>query len=124
MRSRRRSAFRTREIPLRQISCHIARTTPETLRLIRENAHRSPMYTGQIEAVGPRYCPSIEDKIVRFPDKAGHQFFLEPEGLNTHEVYINGMSTSPADGGAGGDGAVDSGAGAGGDAAAGVCDRV
>ncbi len=80
--------------PLRQILCHIARTTPETLRLIRENVHRSPMYTGQIEAIGPRYCPSIEDKIVRFPDKTQHQFFLEPEGLNTHEVYVNGMSTS------------------------------
>lgn len=80
--------------PLRQILCHIARTTPETLRLIRENVHRSPMYTGQIEGIGPRYCPSIEDKIVRFPDKTQHQFFLEPEGLNTHEVYVNGMSTS------------------------------
>ncbi len=80
--------------PLRQISCYVATTTPETLALIRENVHRSPMYTGQIEAVGPRYCPSIEDKIVRFPDKTQHQFFLEPEGLNTHEVYINGMSTS------------------------------
>ncbi len=80
--------------PLRQISCHIAFTTPETLALIRENVHRSPMFTGQIEGVGPRYCPSIEDKIVRFPDKTQHQFFLEPEGLNTHEVYINGMSTS------------------------------
>ena len=80
--------------PLPQISCHIASTTPETLRLIRENVHRSPMFTGQIEGIGPRYCPSIEDKIVRFPDKTSHQFFLEPEGLNTHEVYINGMSTS------------------------------
>ena len=80
--------------PLRQIKCYIARTTDETLRLIRENVHRSPMYTGQIEAIGPRYCPSIEDKVVRFPEKTGHQFFLEPEGLNTHEVYINGMSTS------------------------------
>jgi tRNA uridine 5-carboxymethylaminomethyl modification enzyme len=80
--------------PLRQISCHIATTTPETLALIRDNVHRSPMYTGQIEGIGPRYCPSVEDKIVRFPDKASHQFFLEPEGLNTHEVYINGMSTS------------------------------
>ena len=79
---------------LRQIKCHVAHTTAETLRLIRENVHRSPMYSGQIEAVGPRYCPSIEDKIVRFPDKTRHQFFLEPEGLNTHEVYINGMSTS------------------------------
>jgi len=79
---------------LRQVSCYIATTTPETLRLIRENVHRSPMYTGQISAIGPRYCPSIETKIVRFPDKTHHQFFLEPEGLNTHEVYINGMSTS------------------------------
>lgn len=87
-------SFRTKQIPLRQIKCHIAFTTDETLRLIRENVHRSPMYTGQIAAVGPRYCPSIEDKIVRFPDKTRHQFFLEPEGLNTHEVYINGMSTS------------------------------
>ncbi len=87
-------SFRTKSLPLRQIKCHIAHTTEETLRLIRENVHRSPMYTGQIEAIGPRYCPSIEDKIVRFPDKTRHQFFLEPEGLNTHEVYINGMSTS------------------------------
>jgi tRNA uridine 5-carboxymethylaminomethyl modification enzyme len=79
---------------LPQINCYIATTTPETLRLIRENVHRSPMYTGQITAIGPRYCPSIETKIVRFPDKTHHQFFLEPEGLNTHEVYINGMSTS------------------------------
>ena len=80
--------------PLRQISCHIALTTPETLALIKANVHRSPMYTGQIEGIGPRYCPSIEDKVVRFPDKTSHQFFLEPEGLSTHEVYINGMSTS------------------------------
>jgi tRNA uridine 5-carboxymethylaminomethyl modification enzyme len=87
-------SFRTRSLPLRQIQCHIARTTPETMRLIRENAHRSPMYSGQITAIGPRYCPSIEDKIVRFPDKPGHQFFLEPEGLETDEVYVNGMSTS------------------------------
>ncbi len=87
-------SLRTRQPALRQIACHIAMTTPETLRLIRENVHRSPMYTGQISGVGPRYCPSIEDKIVRFPDKTQHQFFLEPEGLGTHEVYINGMSTS------------------------------
>ena len=87
-------SLRTKEIKLRQINCHVARTTDETMQLIRENVHRSPMYTGQIEAVGPRYCPSIEDKIVRFPDKTGHQFFLEPEGLTTHEVYVNGMSTS------------------------------
>ncbi|MGB0122983.1 MAG: tRNA uridine-5-carboxymethylaminomethyl(34) synthesis enzyme MnmG [Silvibacterium sp.] len=87
-------SFRTKEIPQRQVSCHIAYTTPETLRIIRENVHRSPMYTGQIQATGPRYCPSIEDKVVKFPDKEQHQFFLEPEGLNTHEVYVNGMSTS------------------------------
>ncbi len=87
-------SFRTREITQRQISCHIAYTTPETLRIIRENVSRSPMYSGQIQAIGPRYCPSIEDKVVKFPDKEQHQFFLEPEGLNTHEVYVNGMSTS------------------------------
>jgi tRNA uridine 5-carboxymethylaminomethyl modification enzyme len=87
-------SFRTKKIVQRQVSCHIAYTTPETLRLIRENVHRSAMYSGQIEGIGPRYCPSIEDKIVKFPDKTQHQFFLEPEGLNTHEVYVNGMSTS------------------------------
>ena len=87
-------SFRTRKIAQPQISCHIAFTTPETLRIIRENVHRSAMYSGRIEGIGPRYCPSIEDKIVKFPDKTQHQFFLEPEGLNTHEVYVNGMSTS------------------------------
>ena len=87
-------SFRTRKIVQPQVSCHIAFTTPETLRIIRDNVHRSAMYSGQIEGVGPRYCPSIEDKIVKFPDKTQHQFFLEPEGLNTHEVYVNGMSTS------------------------------
>jgi tRNA uridine 5-carboxymethylaminomethyl modification enzyme len=87
-------SFRTRTLPQRQVSCHIAYTTPETLRIIRENVHRSPMYSGQITGIGPRYCPSIEDKVVKFPDKEQHQFFLEPEGLNTHEVYVNGMSTS------------------------------
>ena len=87
-------SFRTVELPQKQISCHIAYTTPETLRIIRENVHRSPMYSGQITGIGPRYCPSIEDKVVRFPDKEQHQFFLEPEGLDTNEVYVNGMSTS------------------------------
>jgi len=87
-------SFRTVELPQKQISCHIAYTTPETLRIIRENVRRSPMYSGQITGVGPRYCPSIEDKVVRFPDKEQHQFFLEPEGLDTNEVYVNGMSTS------------------------------
>lgn len=87
-------SFRTKKIIQPQVSCHIAFTTPETLRIIRENVHRSAMYSGRIEGIGPRYCPSIEDKIVKFPEKTQHQFFLEPEGLNTHEVYINGMSTS------------------------------
>ena len=87
-------SFRTITLPQRQVCCHIAYTTPETLRIIRENVARSPMYSGQIQAIGPRYCPSIEDKVVRFPDKEQHQFFLEPEGLDTHEVYVNGMSTS------------------------------
>jgi tRNA uridine 5-carboxymethylaminomethyl modification enzyme len=87
-------SFRTKKILQPQISCHIAFTTPETLRIVRENVHRSAMYSGRIEGIGPRYCPSIEDKIVKFPDKTQHQFFLEPEGLHTHEVYINGMSTS------------------------------
>ncbi|HEY9126512.1 MAG TPA: tRNA uridine-5-carboxymethylaminomethyl(34) synthesis enzyme MnmG [Acidobacteriaceae bacterium] len=87
-------SFRTTKIVQPQISCHIAHTTPRTLEIIRANVGRSAMYSGQIEGIGPRYCPSIEDKIVKFPDKTQHQFFLEPEGLNTHEVYINGMSTS------------------------------
>jgi tRNA uridine 5-carboxymethylaminomethyl modification enzyme len=87
-------SFRTKSIVQRQISCHIAYTTPETLQIIRDNVGRSAMYSGAIEGIGPRYCPSIEDKIVKFPEKTQHQFFLEPEGLNTHEVYVNGMSTS------------------------------
>jgi tRNA uridine 5-carboxymethylaminomethyl modification enzyme len=78
----------------KQVPCYIAWTTPETHRIIRENVHRSPMYSGQIQSIGPRYCPSIEDKIVKFPDKTTHQLFLEPEGLSTHEIYVNGMSTS------------------------------
>src|SRR5581483_11001528 len=77
-----------------QVPCYIAWTTPETHELIRRNVHRSPMYSGQIQSIGPRYCPSIEDKIVKFPDKTTHQLFLEPEGKNTHEIYVNGMSTS------------------------------
>ncbi|MCU1308614.1 MAG: glucose-inhibited division protein, partial [Acidobacteriaceae bacterium] len=87
-------SFRTKKISQTQVPCYIATTTEETRRLIAENVHRSPMYSGQIKSVGPRYCPSIEDKIVKFPDKLTHQIFLEPEGLHTHEVYVNGMSTS------------------------------
>jgi len=89
-------SFRTRRVAHhdKQVPCYIAFTTDETHRIIRENVHRSPMYSGQIQSIGPRYCPSIEDKIVKFPDKPTHQLFLEPEGLNTHEIYVNGMSTS------------------------------
>jgi tRNA uridine 5-carboxymethylaminomethyl modification enzyme len=89
-------SFRTKRVAHHdsQVPCYIAWTTAETHRIIRENVHRSPMYSGQIQSVGPRYCPSIEDKIVKFPDKEMHQLFLEPEGLNTHEIYVNGMSTS------------------------------
>ena len=74
--------------------CHIARTTEQTHDLIRANLHQAPMYTGQIEGTGPRYCPSIEDKVVRFADKTSHQVFIEPEGLDTAELYPNGISTS------------------------------
>src|SRR5438270_161342 len=87
-------SFRTKKIVQKQVPCYIAFTTEDTHRIIRENVHRSPMYSGQIQSIGPRYCPSIEDKIVKFPDKLQHQLFLEPEGLNTHEIYVNGMSTS------------------------------
>ncbi|HKD78780.1 MAG TPA: tRNA uridine-5-carboxymethylaminomethyl(34) synthesis enzyme MnmG [Candidatus Angelobacter sp.] len=87
-------SFRTKKITQKQVPCYIAFTTEETHRIIRENVHRSPMYSGQIQSIGPRYCPSIEDKIVKFPDRLTHQLFLEPEGLNTHEIYVNGMSTS------------------------------
>ncbi|HXO38071.1 MAG TPA: tRNA uridine-5-carboxymethylaminomethyl(34) synthesis enzyme MnmG, partial [Candidatus Acidoferrum sp.] len=87
-------SFRTKKITQKQVPCYIAFTTAATHRIIAENVHRSPMYSGQIKSIGPRYCPSIEDKIVKFPDKTTHQLFLEPEGLNTHEIYVNGMSTS------------------------------
>jgi tRNA uridine 5-carboxymethylaminomethyl modification enzyme len=87
-------SFLTDRIERAQIRCHIGYTTEETRRVLREAIPRSPLYSGQIEGVGPRYCPSIEDKIVKFPDKDRHQVFLEPEGLDTNEVYVNGMSTS------------------------------
>jgi tRNA uridine 5-carboxymethylaminomethyl modification enzyme len=76
------------------VSCYLTYTTPETHRIIRENLHRSPLYGGKIKGVGPRYCPSIEDKVVRFPDRERHQIFVEPEGLSTGEVYLNGISSS------------------------------
>ena len=87
-------SFLTGRIDRPQIQCHIGYTTEATRRILLEAIPRSPLYSGQIEGVGPRYCPSIEDKIVKFPDKPRHQIFLEPEGLDTNEVYLNGMSTS------------------------------
>lgn len=91
-------SFTTRAITQRQISCHIGYTTQKLHQTIRDNISRSPLYSGQITGVGPRYCPSIEDKVVKFPDKDRHQLFLEPEGYHTYEVYLNGFSTSlPAD---------------------------
>src|SRR5215471_5840046 len=87
-------SFLTRRISTPQIPCHITGTTPATHAIIRANLHRAPIYSGQIESTGPRYCPSIEDKIVRFAGRDGHQIFLEPEGLDDDTVYPNGISTS------------------------------
>lgn len=87
-------SFLTEKIEREQIHCHLAYTTEETHKILSDSVARSPLYSGQIEGVGPRYCPSIEDKIVKFPEKRRHQIFLEPEGLDTHEIYVNGMSTS------------------------------
>ncbi|HEX8323317.1 MAG TPA: FAD-dependent oxidoreductase, partial [Tepidisphaeraceae bacterium] len=84
--------------PLPQVQCYMAATNAASHELIRANLHRAPMYSGQIQSTGPRYCPSIEDKVVRFADKESHSIFLEPEGLDTDEIYCNGISTSlPAD---------------------------
>ena len=87
-------SFSTTEPPRNEAACYLTYTNAETHRIIRENLERSPLYSGVIEGVGPRYCPSIETKIVRFPDKARHQLFLEPMGLNTEELYIQGFSSS------------------------------
>jgi len=87
-------SFSTDKITVPQIDCHLTTTTEAVHELIRANLHRAPMYSGQIKSSGPRYCPSIEDKVVRFAEKSGHQIFLEPEGLNTREYYCNGISTS------------------------------
>ena len=78
----------------KQVSCHITKTNPTTHKIIKNNIKRSAMYSGLISGVGPRYCPSIEDKITRFSGKESHQIFVEPEGLNTDWVYPNGISTS------------------------------
>jgi len=87
-------SFMNDEIKREQVSCYLVHTNQETHRIIRENLHRSPLYGGEIKGVGPRYCPSIEDKIVRFADRESHQVFIEPMGLNTEEMYVQGMSTS------------------------------
>ena len=87
-------SFRTKEILQPQVSCFITYTDERVHQIIRDNMARSPLYSGQIQGVGPRYCPSFEDKVVKFPDKPRHQLFLEPEGLNTNEIYVNGLSTS------------------------------
>jgi tRNA uridine 5-carboxymethylaminomethyl modification enzyme len=87
-------SFLTEQIPQPQIPCYLTQTNESVHDLIRRNLHRAPMYSGQIHSTGPRYCPSIEDKVVRFADKLSHQIFLEPEGRNTLEVYCNGISTS------------------------------
>ena len=87
-------SYMTERIEQPQMDCHLTMTTPEMHQLIQDNLHRAPMYSGQIDSTGPRYCPSIEDKVVRFSDKSSHQIFLEPEGRNTLEYYCNGISTS------------------------------
>ena len=88
------STKRNTSIPYGRIPCWITYTNEKTHNIIKKNIHRSPLYSGAIKGIGPRYCPSIEDKVVRFADKTRHQLFLEPEGLHTKEVYINGLSTS------------------------------
>jgi tRNA uridine 5-carboxymethylaminomethyl modification enzyme len=87
-------SFLTNKIEREQVPCYVAYTSDATHEILRQNISRSPMYSGQIEGIGPRYCPSIEDKVVKFPDKTRHQLYLEPEGADTYEVYLNGMSTS------------------------------
>jgi tRNA uridine 5-carboxymethylaminomethyl modification enzyme len=87
-------SYLTTEIQQKQVSCYITRTNESSHKIILDNIHDAPLYSGQIESRGPRYCPSIEDKVVRFGERNGHQIFLEPEGLNTHVVYPNGISTS------------------------------
>jgi tRNA uridine 5-carboxymethylaminomethyl modification enzyme len=87
-------SFLTETITQPQVHCYLTSTTPEIHDIIRANLHRAPMYSGQIQSTGPRYCPSIEDKVVRFAERETHQVFLEPEGRNTCEIYCNGISTS------------------------------
>jgi tRNA uridine 5-carboxymethylaminomethyl modification enzyme len=88
------NSFRAEKFHVEQLPCWITATTAKTHKIVRTNLHRSPLYAGRIKGTGPRYCPSIEDKIVKFTDKGSHQIFLEPEGRHTHEYYVNGLSTS------------------------------
>ncbi|HSG01737.1 MAG TPA: FAD-dependent oxidoreductase, partial [Vicinamibacterales bacterium] len=87
-------SFLTRQASREQVACHIVHTTDRVHELVRENIGRSPLFNGQITGVGPRYCPSLEDKVVRFPEKERHQIFLEPEGVDVDEIYVNGLSMS------------------------------
>jgi len=87
-------SYSTEFIPQNKVDCWITKTSPATHEIIRNNLDKSPLYSGKIKSIGPRYCPSVEDKVVRFGDRDGHTLFLEPEGLNTHEMYLNGLSTS------------------------------
>jgi tRNA uridine 5-carboxymethylaminomethyl modification enzyme len=87
-------SFRNKDVNIEQMSCYITYTNEKTKEIILKNLHRSPLYAGKIEGIGPRYCPSIEDKMVKFPDKSRHQIYLEPEGRDTQEIYLNGLSTS------------------------------
>jgi tRNA uridine 5-carboxymethylaminomethyl modification enzyme len=87
-------SFMTQSIEQPQVNCHIGYTNESVHKTIRDNLQESPLYSGQIKGIGPRYCPSIEDKVIKFPEKNQHQLFLEPEGYNTYEVYLNGFSTS------------------------------
>ncbi len=87
-------SYQTKELKVEQMSCFMTYTNEKTHEIIRENLHRSPLYAGRIKSTGPRYCPSIEDKVVKFQDKTRHQIYLEPEGRGTDEVYVNGLSTS------------------------------
>ncbi|MEI7904975.1 MAG: tRNA uridine-5-carboxymethylaminomethyl(34) synthesis enzyme MnmG [Candidatus Firestonebacteria bacterium] len=87
-------SFSTESLPMPQVACHMVYTNEETNEIIRKNIHRSPLYGGRIKGIGPRYCPSIEDKVMRFPEKTRHQIYLEPEGLESPEIYCNGLSTS------------------------------
>ena len=117
-------SFLTERIERPQIQCHIGYTTEETRRILREAIPRSPLYSGQIEGVGPRYCPSIEDKIVKFPDKERHQIFLEPEGAGYQRGLRERHVDQHADRCAGGDGGLNTGSGGAGDDPAGLCHRI